>query len=230
MEPDRQPYVTQLAPDIQAIVRKHALFPGQSKPWWLVLFDLRRELEPTAGEARSEDDWKAVVDCWRVVSVENGAEPPDSDSAWSKFKGRLAVNVKQAFGAALARVRESIPTVILPSQLVNDDLKPIARVMLAISDEAKRREEVTFYASYRLIGSLAGGIDPMTVMRRLGALSKAGFLSLIEPGIPGTGPRRKANAYMWHDPARPGETVWNSSKARHANKTSAPQDTDEIPF
>ena len=53
----------------------------------------------------------------------------------------------------------------------------------------------------------------MTVMRRLGAISRLGYLDLVEPGIPGTRATGKANTWRWHDPPRPGETVWNSNDA-----------------
>jgi hypothetical protein len=83
--------------------------------------------------------------------------------------------------------------------------------MIALAEEAARRGEDTFHAPYRLIGDLAGVQSPMTVMRRLGAIGSLGFLSLVEPGIPGSGPTGVANVWMWIDPPRPGETEWNGA-------------------
>jgi hypothetical protein len=206
------------------VIRKHALRDSLSIPCWEALFKLRRELEPVIARL-PEARLKVVVDYWRTISIENGASPPDFDSAWATFKQKLATQIKEPFGAALARVVARIPNVILPPQLVSERLKPVARVMIAFSEEAERRRESTFRATYRLIGPLAGGIGPMTVMYRLGALSRDGFLSLVEAGTQGTRSQGKASTWQWHDPPRPCKTVWNSNKAMSAKNASNPRTT-----
>jgi hypothetical protein len=111
----------------------------------------------------------------------------------------------------------------VPAELVgNPRLEPVARVMIALAEEAARRGAATLHAPYRLIGVLAGVPGAMTVMRRLGALGRLGYLSLVEPGIPGTGPTGKANTWEWHDPPRPGETVWNGASKPGAGAQARP--------
>jgi hypothetical protein len=115
-------------------------------------------------------------------------------------------------GASLKRARWRIRHLVVPDELVGDPrLEPIARAMIALAEEAARRGEDTFHAPYRLIGDLAGVPSPMAVMRRLRALSALGYVSLVEPGIPGTGPIGRANCWEWLDPPRPGETQWNGA-------------------
>jgi len=209
------------------VIRKHALVAGSSKPYWEALFNLRRELAPI-GAAWPEAHRKAVAAYWFVVSTENGASLPGFDSVDTTFKRKLATEIKEHFGDALARVVARIPAVILPPQLVSENLKPVARVMIAFSEEAERREESTFYASCRLIGSLAGGIDGMTAMRRCGALKREGFLSLIKAGTQGTRSQGKASIWQWHNPPCPDKTVWNSNKAMlDAKNAGNPHATDE---
>ncbi len=106
-----------------------------------------------------------------------------------------------------------IPHVDVPAGLAgNPKLEPIARAMIALHEGAVRRGQTCFYAPVRLIAELAGGMAPKTTHRRLGALSALGYLSLVEPGIPGSGPSGKANTWAWHHPPRPGETVWNGAR------------------
>ncbi len=94
--------------------------------------------------------------------------------------------------------------------------------MIALHEEACQRGENTFHAPYRLIGDLAGVSSPMTVMRRLGAISAMGYLSLVEAGVPGTGPTGKANTWSWHDPPCPGGTAWCSG-----GRVQEPHDRDD---
>src|SRR5262249_50120841 len=141
----------------------------------------------------------------------NGVELPGFDSAWCELKKKLVIPIEEPYGSALERVKSRIPAVIVPPKLEGTLLVPLARAMIALAEEAARRGENSFHAPYRLIASLAG-VDKMTALRRLGALSEAGFLSLIEAGLPGTGPhRRKANTWSWHDPPCRGATCWNST-------------------
>jgi hypothetical protein len=133
-------------------------------------------------------------------------------------------------GASLERAKVRIPGVDVPDELVdNRNLEPIARAMIALAEEATRRGEATFHAPYRLIGDLAGVRSPMTVLQRLGALSELGYVSLVEPGIPGTGPTGKANTWAWHDPPGPGKTVWNSmGRPSGSKRSSGRRDPDNL--
>jgi hypothetical protein len=128
-------------------------------------------------------------------------------------------------GASLERAGRRVAHVTVPAELVgNPRLEPVARVMIALDEEAARRGAATFHAPYRLIGDLAGVSGATTVMRRMGALGRLGYLSLIEAGIPGTGPTGKANTWVWHDPPRPGETVWNGASDPGAVERAARAD------
>jgi hypothetical protein len=122
-------------------------------------------------------------------------------------------------GESLERAKARIPVVDVPSELAgNPRLEPLARVMIAFHEEAIRRGEETFYASYETIGDLASQPNRMTTMRRLGAISKLGHLSKVKPGVAGPGPTGMANWWQWHDPPRPGETIW-----KKATKSTAPR-------
>jgi hypothetical protein len=115
-------------------------------------------------------------------------------------------------GASLERAKRWIPHVAVPAELIgNRKLEPLARMMVALNEEAVRRGQDTFHAGCRLIAELAGEVNPKTALRRLGALGQLGYLSLVEPGVPGTGPTGTANIWAWHDPPRPGESQWNGA-------------------
>jgi hypothetical protein len=117
-------------------------------------------------------------------------------------------------GESLARAKARIPVVDVPPDLAgNPRLEPLARALVALNEEAIRRGESTFYAPYRTIQQLTGQ-PTTTTQRHMGALSKLGFLSLVKPGIPGIGPTGKANTWRWHDPPRPGETIWKKATKR----------------
>jgi hypothetical protein len=201
------------------IVLKHACFGGPAR-WWEALFRLRRELDPIAKHrAWDLEVWKAVAAYWIAACRRNGLDVPGFDSVWAQLKKKLKTAIKEPFGETLARVEARIPHVIVPPQLAaHPRLVPLARVMIAYSEEHARRGRTVFYASLRDIGKLAGVTNAMTVERRLGAISREGWLSMPEAGTPGTGRGRKANTWCWHDPPRPGDTVWDDSNMAKMRK------------
>jgi hypothetical protein len=88
-------------------------------------------------------------------------------------------------------------------------------VLVALSEEAGRRGEGEFYASYHVIGTLMGLVDnDKKVQRHVRALGQMGYISLLEAGDRGTVPGRMASRWSrWNSPARPGETLWNDHRA-----------------
>jgi hypothetical protein len=88
-------------------------------------------------------------------------------------------------------------------------------VLVALSEEAGRRGEGEFYASYHMIGALMGLVDnDKKVQRHVRALGQMGYISLLAAGDRGTVPGRMASRWSrWNTPARPGETLWNDHRA-----------------
>jgi hypothetical protein len=48
-----------------------------------------------------------------------------------------------------------------------------------------------------------------TARRKLRALQRRGFISLVEAGTQGDGQRGTASTWQWYNPPRPGKTLWN---------------------
>ncbi len=134
----------------------------------------------------------------------------------------------------LDRAKAKIPNVVVPETLIDSELRAVFRVVHALHQVRAEDGGDTFYASARLLAELSG-IDKMMAYRRLGTLSKLGYIDLIKAGKPGKGATGQANTYRFNNPPRCGEPIWESNtvKKKRADLLAASvpslstQDTDD---
>jgi hypothetical protein len=162
--------------------------------YWKGLFELARRLKALVS---SEDraTLRAAVALWVRVAGGRGIEVTGFDAAWATFQEKWKT-VEVPFGAAWAAVVRRRDDVPVPPQIGGKNRRAVARVMIALAEEHRRRGRVAFYAACRDIAA-AAGVARSTAHRALRELVDLGYLRPVQPGQSGVRRLGKATVWSW---------------------------------